>query len=122
MSPLYIGRVSEERTLKIAGIIVLGVLLLSYAYFQARYLIAGPTIALSSSDQATLQRSKTIAITGTALNVVVLRLNGREIHTDESGNFHEEVTLEKGLGIMSLEAEDRFGRKTEVQRQFVREG
>jgi hypothetical protein len=121
MSPLTIGTVSEEHTLKTAGLIILGVLLVSYACFQARNLIEGPTIVLDNIPY-TPSSVETIAIKGTAENVVVLRLNGREIHTDESGNFKEELTLTHGLSIVSIEAEDRFGRKTEILRQFVREG
>lgn len=120
MSPLRIGPVSHERILKVFVALVITILIIGYACYQARNLIQGPTITLSSTG-GTVHHTRTIDLVGTAHNVVVLRLNGREIHTDERGNFTHTLMLEEGFSITTLEAEDRYGRKTVVERQFVYE-
>lgn len=93
-----------------------------YMFFQARNLIQGPTIVLNEMPTMLASSETSTLISGSVQNVVVLRLNGREIHTDESGRFAHTLTLEQGYSIMTLEALDRYGRKTSVERGFVRGG
>ncbi len=111
MSPLILREVSFERPLKIFFIGVCIIFFLSYAALQARNLILGPTIALSESVE-TIQDERFVTVHGEARNVIVLWLNGQEIHTNERGVFEHTLTLENGYTIMTLEAEDRFGRRT----------
>lgn len=120
MSPLTIGPISQERTLRLVAVVVAGILMSGYVLFQARNLIQGPTIVLHDTP-TTLIEGNSREISGRAQNVVLLRVNGREIHTDESGNFSHTLTLEQGYTIMTLEAFDRYGRKTIVERGFVRD-
>jgi hypothetical protein len=118
MSPITIPSVSIERYLKIGFGVLLGVFFLTYAVYQARNLIQGPTITLSTEVEIT-QSTRGLTISGIARNVVVLRMNGKEIHTNERGAFEHTLTLENGYTIMTLEAEDRYGRRTDLTRSFI---
>lgn len=118
MKPLAIPTVSIERTLKFWFMATLIVLFLGYATYQARNLIQGPSITLMN-ELGTIQPERGVILTGIAKNIVVLRLNGREIHTNEEGLFEHTVTLESGYTILTLEAEDRYGRQTYITRSFV---
>jgi Glucodextranase, domain B len=118
MSPLVIPTISIERTLKFWFIVLLGIVFVGYAGYQARNLIQGPSITLLG-EFGSVQRERAVTLIGTAQNVVILRLNGREIHTDEQGRFEHTLTLENGYTIMTLEAEDRYGRKTDLTRSFI---
>lgn len=89
-----------------------------YIAFQARYLIAGPELSIIP-EPSVVQHARVVELKGTARNVTALFLNGRPIVTDEQGNFTEPVVLENGYTIMSLEARDRYGRTTRLQRPFV---
>jgi hypothetical protein len=86
--------------------------------FQARNFINGPVIELEGTYDV-VQHERVVPIRGTAQNIVKLTLNGREITTDKEGVFSEEIVLESGYTVMTLEAFDRFGRETEVTREFV---
>jgi Glucodextranase, domain B len=97
---------------------LLVIVFVGYAGYQARNLIQGPSITLLGEFGA-VQRERAVTLIGTAQNVVVLRLNGREIHTDEEGRFEHTLTLENGYTIMTLEAEDRYGRVTDLTRSFI---
>ena len=46
-------------------------------------------------------------------------MNGRPIVTSETGVFREPIVLENGYTIMRIEARDRFGRITFLERPFV---
>ncbi len=118
MSPITIPSVSIERYLKIGFGVLLGVFFLTYAVYQARNLIQGPTITLSAEVEI-VQSARGLTISGIARNVVVLRMNGKEIYTNERGAFEHTLTLENGYTIMTLEAEDRYGRKTDLTRSFI---
>jgi hypothetical protein len=120
MSPLRIPAISIEQHLTVLFAILLGIFFVGYALYQGRNFIEGPTISLLG-EPAIMQNSHEVVLKGVARNVIILTLNGKEIHTDEAGVFEQTLTLERGYSIMRLEAEDRYGRKTAVERQFVRE-
>lgn len=89
-----------------------------YILFQARYLLGGPALALEAEPEP-VQASSTVVISGTARNIASLTLNGRQIYTTETGFFKELVVLETGYTIMTLEASDRYGKKSRLERTFV---
>lgn len=105
-------------TLKWITIGCVGVILMSYAVFQARFLIIGPQITLDSEPES-LQNERRVFLEGTAFNISRLWLNDRQIFTDTQGNFREALILENGYTISTLRAEDRYGRNTTLTRSYV---
>ena len=104
--------------IRFLGLVTVIVLIIVYVQFQARNILLGPTISLSSSDMV-VQHERTIVLTGVARNIVKLTLNGREIHTNEKGDFTQTLVLENGYTIIELAAQDRFGRTTSLMREYV---
>lgn len=107
-----------RHTLKWSFLGLLFLLLTSYAIFQARFLIIGPQITLSTEPKA-LQNERRIFLEGTAYNISRLWLNDRQIFTDAQGTFQEALILENGYTISTLRAEDRYGRSTTLTRSYV---
>jgi hypothetical protein len=91
---------------------------LLYALFQARYLIEGPTITVSEAVPME-ESDRVVTLAGVAENITSLTLNGRTIYTDDRGAFSEAVVLPEGYTIMTLVAEDRYGRTTSVERTYT---
>ncbi|MBX9906669.1 hypothetical protein K2X96_02095 [Patescibacteria group bacterium] len=91
----------------------------AYGIFQARHLIEGPVITLTE-EPAYAQPDAAIEIKGNAQNIISISINDRQIFTDDSGNFTETLVLPKGYTIMTLTAEDRYGRVRTVERTYVR--
>lgn len=100
------------------GILVIVLLLLGYVKFQARNILTGPVIILNDTHTVA-QSEPMVTLTGTAQNIVRLTLNGKEIYTNKDGGFSEELVLERGYTIVTLAAQDRFGRTTSLSREFV---
>ncbi len=101
------------------GFVLTGVLLvLLYIAFQARFLITGPGITLNE-DPSMRQNERIVTLSGSATNISHLWLNGRSIYTDPKGNFATDVVLENGYTVTTLEAEDRYGRRTSLTQEFV---
>ena len=107
------------RTLVQYCIAAVGLLLvLMFVIFQARYLIVGPRIVITTAPSGP-QNVRTIEIAGVAYNISRLWLNDRPIFTNATGNFKEAIVLENGYTITTLRAEDRYGRSTKVDTRLV---
>jgi hypothetical protein len=91
---------------------------LMYVVFQARFLILGPQITLEPTHPGR-HNQPVVMLRGDAKNITRLWLNDRLIYTDRDGRFTEALVLENGYTIATLTAEDRYGRKTSLEREFV---
>ncbi len=105
--------------LKTIGAIIVGCLIVLYALFQARHVLLGPQISLSEEIPAMVATSS-IIVRGMAENIISIRLNGRPIFTTDEGVFEEVVILPPGYTIVTIEAEDRYGSVTRLERGVVR--
>lgn len=94
---------------------------IAYALFQARFILEGPEIFLTSTTSPS-QSQRLITLQGTAKNIVRISLDGRQIYTDKYGNFKEALVLENGYTIATLQAEDIYGRTIKHTEKFVYTG
>ncbi len=114
-----IRRHLELRTvLKVLGFGFVALTLLGYITFQARFLLIGPVVTLSSELQP-VYNERMVEVSGNAFNISAITLNGRPVYIDEQGVFRESLVLENGYTIMTIRAEDRYGRTTTLTRSFV---
>lgn len=118
MSPLFSPHIDFRTSLYYGFLVVVGFLFIAYTIFQARFILAGPQITLSS-EIASVQTERVVTLEGDTANIVKLTLNGREIYTDKPGHFKEALVLENGYTIATLEAHDRYGRSRQVSKTFV---
>lgn len=91
--------------------IALGVfflIVLGYAYFEARGLLFGPSIALTSS--VTEVHDPLITIKGRADRISSLSMNGKTIPVTVDGTFDEPYLLAPGYNRIVLDARDKYGR------------
>lgn len=118
--PTLFARHISLRTILLGSVVLClcGVLAL-YALFQARHLLEGPVITLIS-EELPYSDDPTMILTGKALNIVSLSLNGRSIYTNDSGDFKETLVLPSGYTIMTITAQDRYGRTHSLERVYVR--
>ena len=92
----------------LVGIVLL--LLVGYGGVKAFPLIRGPFIALDSPTNYTTSEDGTIIVSGVAHNTEALFLDGGPLLIDPSGRFFKTLTLPSGGVILTLTANDRFGR------------
>lgn len=109
-----------RHALVIIALVGIGVVLVWYVLFQARFLINGPQLTLTS-ELPHRTNERIVNVTGTARNSSQLTLNGREIFVDTNGNFSEPLVLENGYTIMTVRAEDRYGREAVITESLVYE-
>jgi uncharacterized protein (DUF58 family) len=119
MAPLFTRTdITFRRLVQYGLLLCFGVGFVLYVLFQARFLTAGPTLTLEQ-NLPNPQAERVVTLSGTARNIVSMTLNGRAVFTDASGYFREDVILENGYTIVTLKAEDRYGRVRTYSREFV---
>jgi len=107
------------RSAVLGGLVLVGILLvLTYVSYQARFLIVGPQITVTDVPPIQ-QNQRVVTLEGSATNISRVWLNDRPIFTDPKGNFSTDVVLQNGYTILTLEAEDRYGRQTSLTHEFV---
>ena len=92
-------------------------LVLCYALFEARWMIIGPVITITSDTSAT--SSQVIILTGTALHSSTFSINGLPIPTTQDGRFGEIYALSPGVNFFFLDARDRYGRSRHMSVTIV---
>jgi hypothetical protein len=122
MSPTLVPLTTTKKPLRVllfwlfwSGLISL---LVVYVLWQARFMIIGPTLTLTT-EPPRVSNERIITLSGTASNIARITLNGRQIFTDPAGHFAEDLVLENGYTIATLAATDRYGRTTQLSRQVV---
>lgn len=81
-----------------------------FSYLKMGFLWKGVQITANIKRTDT---SPLIKINGNAKNATYLSLNGREIFIDRDGSFSEPVALLPGLSVVTIDAQDKFGKFTE---------
>ena len=97
--------------IRISILVVVSLIIVGYGLFQARDLLRGPEISISSPQNGSSFASSTVVVAGLASNITHISLDDRPIFVDKLGNFSEELLLSPGYNIIKLEAQDKFGRK-----------
>lgn len=104
-----------RKILQITAGLIFFAIIAGYSLYQIQDYQAGPSITIETPAHGISTTSPLITISGEAQRVAYLTLNGRQIFTDRSGNFEEELLLTAGYNIITVAAEDTFERKTEKQ-------
>jgi hypothetical protein len=92
------------------AIVLVVLVVLSYALFEARKLIAGPEITILYPEDGSATSSPVVTIAGVARNISFLTINDAPAYTDEDGRFVERFSPPPGYTSMVVAATDRFGR------------
>ena len=85
-------------------------LLLGYGAIEARPLILGPSLTLTSPKDGETSPDGLLTVSGVARRVSSLTVNGDPTLIDENGAFSRLLVLPKGGAILTFTATDRFGR------------
>jgi hypothetical protein len=99
-----------KKYLGLGSCLVLFVVIGLFTYMKMHSVLSGVHI------QAEIVRdgnTSMVQIKGNARNTNYITLNGREIFVDRDGTFVEPVALLPGLSVVTLSAQDKFGKTAE---------
>ncbi len=80
-----------------------------YAYSNSRDVLSDPEIIITLPANGATVENPNQKISGQALRINSLFLNGRQIRTDKEGNFNEELLLSYGYNVIDIRGEGKFG-------------
>ncbi|MEK7604443.1 MAG: hypothetical protein AAB442_01450 [Patescibacteria group bacterium] len=98
---------------------LIGVILLisgGYGVFKAWPLLAGPSLSISTPEEFAEVTGSIVTVSGVAARITRLALNGLPLGYDQQGYFSSTLTFPQGGSILTVEAEDRFGRSVTLTR------
>ena len=90
-----------------------------YAYRQSRDYILGSRVIINEPHNGSLITDESIIVNGNAQNIAYISLNDSPIFVDSKGDFREKILLLDGYNIISVKAQDRFGKKTEKSVEVI---
>jgi hypothetical protein len=93
-------------------LIIVGIALvvLGYAGFEARRLIEGPVVEITSPKNGSATSTTLLVVSGKAHDISFLTVNDKPAFTDVSGHFSVTLSPPAGIAIITVAAVDRFGR------------
>jgi hypothetical protein len=106
-------RRETKKLVKYGSLGLLAAVVLVYTIFQFHNILTGPEVSISSPPNGAHVATALTEITGNTQNISAISLNDRPIFIDESGEFKEKILLQDGYNVLKIQAEDKFGRKTE---------
>jgi len=87
-----------------------------YGLIEARPVIVGPSLSISSPANDAVFPTGIVAISGTAARAATLTLNGAIMLHEKDGFFSSVLTLPRGGSILTFTATDRFGKRVSTTR------
>lgn len=98
--------------------LVFFVLIGIFAYSKMDFLLHGVDVSASINQS---DNTRIVEVKGNAKNANHLTLNGREIFIDKDGSFSEPLALLPGLSVVTINAEDKFGKTKEKKFEVIYE-
>ena len=95
------------------------ILIFAYAFFEARNIVLGPQILITTPVGGTTVTSQLVEITGGTKNIKDITLEGRNIYIDEAGVFTEKLLLYPGYNSFTFKAKDKFNRHTKKTLELI---
>lgn len=83
-----------------------------YAFFQTKAINKGVDLTVVGIEDGLVLKEDFLVIYGNAKHANHLTLNGQEILINEDNDFRQELLLSPGYNIITIEATDRFSKKT----------
>jgi len=98
-------------------LVVFFLIIIGYAYYEARGILFGPSIQISQTIQEV--SNPYIELSGTTSHIATLSMNGQSIPVTEAGAFEIPFALAPGYNRIVLDATDKYGHSTEKVVQII---
>ncbi len=103
--------------LGIALLIILG--LFGYFFYEARFLSAPPKLEIFYPSDNEQTAARTITVDGRAGGEAKVFINREAVFVNADGIFKETVDLQKGLNLITIQAVNKKGKSTILERHIL---
>lgn len=109
----------SPKTLTIGGLVLLGLMSLTYLYFQVSSLGRPPKLEIVSPVSDTQVASGALTVEGKTEAGASVYLNNQAVAVDANGVFRENLTLGSGTNILTIKSVNKFGKQTVLTRTIL---
>jgi cytoskeletal protein RodZ len=113
--------VITPKTLVIASVILVALVIISYIGWQVSILTAPPELTITSPADNSLVKTDAVAVEGKADPGSTLYINDVEVGLGQDGNFKEKISLQNGVNKIKVRAQNKLGKYQEISRIVVAE-
>lgn len=122
VKPLTASRFTiTPKTLTFAGIVAGSLMILIYIGWQVSILTAPPKLVVDSPKDNVNIASSSTTVEGSTDNGATVTINDVEVGIDQEGNFKEKISLQGGVNIIRIKAQNKLGKYTEKTKTIVAE-
>lgn len=107
------------KTMTIAAISFLTIIIVGYIGWQVSILTSPPRLNLISPSEDISINENTLSVEGTTDPGALLFINDTEIGVGSNGEFNEDINLQQGVNVLTIKAENKMGKSTEINRTIV---
>jgi hypothetical protein len=107
------------KTLIVAGISLLALIIVGYISWQVHILTASPKLTLTNPADNINVTADSLYVEGFTDAGASMYINDIEVGVDQGGTFKEQISLQQGVNILRLRAQNKLGKKTELSRTVV---
>ncbi len=99
--------------LRIGLIALISIIILSYTYYEARFLITGPELRVISPQNNVVVTDPLLQLNGKVRNISSLTINGRLIMITPDGSFNDKLLLLDGYNTIEIKVKNKFGQENQ---------
>ncbi|KKQ62251.1 MAG: hypothetical protein US81_C0001G0042 [Parcubacteria group bacterium GW2011_GWE2_38_18] len=100
-------------------LVVIVAVCLFYLSYRVKQIAAVPSLNIQSPIDNLITKEKSVSVAGVAEAESQLIINGESIISDTNGSFLKEVDLKKGINIISITAQKKYGRSITIKKQIL---
>lgn len=109
------------KMIQISAIVLVVLGIVFYLWYQVSGLSRPPELEIFDPEQDKTVSEDLVVITGRADLDSVVAINEQPIHIDSQGNFKENISLQKGLNVLTIKASNRFNKNKTIERKIMYE-
>lgn len=99
------------------GLVVLGIGM--YFGLEVKKIITPPSVSLASPKDGLVTIERSVAIEGNTEREVALSINGKQVATDDKGNFKDILDLQEGMNVITIVAAKKYSKPMTVTRRII---
>lgn len=111
--------VITPKTITIYSIVLGALAIFLYIGWQVLVLMAPPILAVTNPDDNVNIEGNSVSVEGTTDSGATLYINDVEIGIDQNGIFKEKISLQSGVNIIKVRAQNKMGKSTEIKKTVV---
>ena len=108
-----------SRLIKVGFLALVLLSVCGYLGLQIRSIVEPPELLVLSPTDGTTAESAIISVTGEVKEEALIEVNGEAVLPSTDGTFTMEITLERGLNIITIKGKKRYSRPATIYRTVV---